>query len=48
MKAYANSYTKYMSHKRKATMMASSKTRNYHIRDIIYNLYKDHIFQNKK
>ena len=29
-------------------MMDSNKTLNYHIREIIYNLYKDDIFQNKK
>ena len=29
-------------------MMDWIKARNYHIRDIIYNIYKDHIFQNKK
>ena len=43
-KASANLYTKYMPQKRKATMMTSSKTWNYHIRDIIYNLYKGNIF----
>ena len=37
-----------MPQKRKATMMDSNKTLNYHIREIIYNLYKDDIFQNKK
>ena len=37
-----------MSHKRKATMMASSKTWNHHIREIIYILYEDNISQNKK
>ena len=29
-------------------MMESSKTRNNYICDIIYNLYKDNIFQSKK
>ena len=29
-------------------MMAPSKTRNYHIRDIIYNLYEDNIYHKKK
>ena len=29
-------------------MMASSKTWDYHIRDITYNIYKDNIFQKKK
>ena len=29
-------------------MMASSKTRNYYICEIIYNIYKYNIFQNKK
>ena len=29
-------------------MMSSSKTWNYHTSEIIYNLYKDNIFQNKK
>ena len=29
-------------------MMASSKTWNHHIHDIIYIIYKDNIFQNKK
>ena len=28
--------------------MSSGKTQSYHIRDIIYSLYKDNIFQNKK
>ena len=42
------SSTKDMLHKRTATMMVSSKTRNYHICDIIYNLYRYNIFQNKK
>ena len=28
--------------------MASSKTRNHHTHDIIYNLCKSNIFQNKK
>ena len=37
-----------MSQKSKATLTASSKTQNYHIRDIIYNLYEYDIFQNKK
>ena len=37
-----------MLQKRTATMMTSSKTRNYHICEILYNLYKDNIFQNKK
>ena len=29
-------------------MMVSIKTRKYHIREIIYDLYQDNIFQNKK
>ena len=29
-------------------MMESSKTCNYHICDILYNLYEDNIFQNQK
>ena len=33
-----------MPQKRKATMMASSKTQNYHIRDILYILYEDNIY----
>ena len=37
-----------MPQKRKATMMASSKTRNYNICEIIYNLYKYNIFKKKK
>ena len=37
-----------MPHKRTATMMESSKTRNYNIYEILYNIYKDHIFQNEK
>ena len=28
--------------------MASIKTRNHHICDILYNIYEDNIFQNKK
>ena len=28
-------------------MMASSKTWNYHICEILYNIYEDNIFQNK-
>ena len=28
--------------------MESSKTRNYHIRDILYNIFEDNVFQNKK
>ena len=28
--------------------MASSKSRNYHIHDILYNIYKDNIFYNNK
>ena len=40
--------TKYMPQKRKATMMASSKSQNYHIHDILYNIYKDNIFHYKK
>ena len=28
--------------------MESSKTQNYHIHDILYNIYEDNIFQNKK
>ena len=37
-----------MPQKSTAIMMTSSKTQNYHICEIIYNLYKDNIFQNKK
>ena len=37
-----------MPQERKSTMMTSSKTYNYHIREIIYNLYKDNIFQTNK
>ena len=37
-----------MPQKIKATIMASSKTQNYHICEIIYNIYEDNIFQNKK
>ena len=37
-----------MPQKMKATMTVSSKTQNYHIREIIYNIYEDNIFQNKK
>ena len=40
--------TKDMPQKRKATMMASSKTQNYHICEILYNLYEYNIFKNKK
>ena len=29
-------------------MIESSKPRNYHIREILYNLYEDNIFHNKK
>ena len=29
-------------------MMASIETRNYNIYDILYNIYEDNIFQNKK
>ena len=29
-------------------MMASIKTQNYHIRDILYNIHEDILFQNKK
>ena len=47
-KAYAKSSTKDMPQKRTATMMASRKTRNYHLCEIIYSLYEDYIFQNKK
>ena len=47
-KASAKPYTKDTPQKRTATMMASSKTQNYHICEILYNLYKYHIFQNKK
>ena len=47
-KAYAKSSTKDMPQKRTATMMASSKTRNYHICETLYNIYEDHIFQNNK
>ena len=39
-KSYTNSYTKDTPQNKKATMMSSSKTRNYHIRDILYNIYK--------
>ena len=28
--------------------MASIKTQNCHIRDILYNIYEDYIFQKKK
>ena len=48
MKAYSKSSTKDMPHKRTATILASSKTWNYHICEIIYNIYEDNIFQNKK
>ena len=34
--------------KRSATTMASSKTRNYKILEILYNLCEDNIFHNKK
>ena len=47
-KASATYYTKNIPQKSSATMIASSKTRNYHISEILYNLYKDNIFQNKK
>ena len=40
--------TKDMPQKRTATVMDSSKNRNYHICKITYNLYEDNIFQNKK
>ena len=42
------SSTKDMLHKRTATMMVSSKTRNNHIRAIIYNIYEYNIFKNMK
>ena len=29
-------------------MTKSSETWNYHIRDIVYNIYEDNIFQNNK
>ena len=48
LKASENSSTKDIPQKRKATMMASRKTRNYQICDIIYNIYEYNIFQNKK
>ena len=47
-KSSADSYTGDKSKNRSTNMMASSKTHNYHIRDIIYNPYKENIFQNKK
>ena len=47
-KAFEKSSIKDTPHKRKATMMASSKTRNYHICEIIHNLYEDNTFQKKK
>ena len=34
-----------MPQKRKATIMVLSKTRNYHIHNILYNIYEDNIFQ---
>ena len=48
LKSYANSSTKYMPQNIKSTMMTSSKIRNYHIRGILYNIYKYNISQNKK
>ena len=47
-KAFVKQSTKDVLQKGTDNMMASSKTRNYHIYEIIYNLYKDNIFQNKK
>ena len=47
-KASTNSSNKYMPQKMKDTMMASSKTRNYHIRDIIYNIYEYNVSQNNE
>ena len=37
-----------MTQEKSDNMMASSMTRNYHIRDIIYNIYEDIVFKNKK
>ena len=48
LKASENLSTSNMPHKRTSTMMASSKTQNYHICEIIYNIYEDNIFQKKK
>ena len=47
-KASTTSSTKEMQQKRSANMMVSSKTWNYHIRDILYNIFEYNIFQNKK
>ena len=47
-KSYAKFSTKDMPQKMIATIMVSSKTRNYHICEIIHNLYEDDIFLNKK
>ena len=46
-KASATTSTKDTPNKMSDNMMASSKNWNYQSHDIIYNLYKDHIFQNK-
>ena len=40
--------TKDIPQNRTANITASSKTRNYHICEIIYNIYEDNIFQNNK
>ena len=48
LKSYDTTSNKDMPRKRSTTMMAPSKTHNYHIREIIYNIYKYNVFKNKK
>ena len=47
-KSFTNSSTKDITQNMSATMMASSKTHNYHIRETIYNIYEDNILKNNK
>ena len=47
-KVYAKLCDKEIPQKRTANMTTLSKARNYHISEIIYNLYEGNIFKNKK